>query len=57
VNDAIDWHGLRWLLSFNGIADRRLHGFDADGWRLRHGEPANGLLALLAVALVRDDAS
>jgi hypothetical protein len=41
------WDDLRWFVVFNGIADRWLWGFDADGWRLRHGEPANASLGIL----------
>ncbi len=41
------WEDLRWFVVFNGIADRWLWGFDADGWRLRHGDPANGTLGIL----------
>lgn len=41
------WDDLRWFVVFNGIADAWLWGFDADGWRLRHGDPANGMLGIL----------
>jgi hypothetical protein len=41
------WEDNRWFLAFHGIADAWLWGFDADGWRLRHGDPANGCLAVL----------
>ena len=41
------WDDLRWLVVFNGIADRWLWGFDADGWCLRHGDPAMGTLGIL----------
>jgi hypothetical protein len=41
------WDDLRWFVVFNGIADATLWGFDADGWRLRHGDPANGMLGIL----------
>lgn len=42
-----EWDDLRWFVVFNGIADAWLWGFDADSWRLRHGNPANGTLGLL----------
>jgi hypothetical protein len=42
-----EWDDLRWFVVFNGIADRWLWGFDADGWRLRHGDPACGTLGIL----------
>jgi hypothetical protein len=53
------WDDVRWFVVFNGIADRWLWGFDADGWRLRHGDPALGSLAILpthdgAVATIDD---
>lgn len=41
------WDDLRWLVVFNGIADRWLWGFDADGWRLRYEDPAMGTLGIL----------
>jgi hypothetical protein len=41
------WQDLRWFVVFNGIADAWLWGFDADGWRLRHGDPAMGALGIL----------
>lgn len=44
------WVDLRWFVVFNGIADRWLWGFDADSWRLRHGDPANGTLGVLPTA-------
>src|SRR5690606_14608272 len=42
-----EWDDLRWFVVFNGIADAWLWGFDADDWRLRHGEPALGTLGVL----------
>jgi hypothetical protein len=42
-----EWADLRWFVVFNGIADRWLWGFDAERWRLRHGDPANGTLGIL----------
>lgn len=42
-----EWADLRWFVVFNGIADAWLWGFDADRWRLRHGDPAGGMLAIL----------
>jgi hypothetical protein len=42
-----EWDDLRWFIVFNGIADAWLWGFDADGWRLRHGSPAGGALGIL----------
>lgn len=43
-----DWSKTRWFLTFAGIADAWLWGFDADGrWRLRHDNPAMGSLAIL----------
>ena len=47
VTAGARWEDLRWFVVFNGIADRWLWGFDADGWRLRHGEPAAGTLGML----------
>ena len=44
------WDDLRWFVVFNGIADANLWGFDADGWRLRHGDPAAGMLGILPEA-------
>jgi hypothetical protein len=41
------WADLRWFIVFGGIADAFLWGFDADGWRLRHGNPAHGTLGIL----------
>jgi hypothetical protein len=41
------WDDLRWFIVFNGIADRWLWNFDADGWRLRYEDPANGTLGIL----------
>lgn len=44
------WRNARWYIALNGIADAWLWGFDADGrWRLRHGNPARGTLALLPI--------
>jgi hypothetical protein len=43
------WDDVRWLVVFNGIADAWLWGFDADGWCLRHGDPAMGTLGILPV--------
>ncbi len=43
------WDDLRWLIVFNGIADRWLWSFDADGWRLRYEDPANGTLGVLPI--------
>lgn len=42
-----NWDDLRWFVVFNGIADAWLWGFDADGWQLRHGDPAMGTLGIL----------
>jgi len=33
-----------WAIRVNGIADAELFGFTADGWDLRHGNPAGGSL-------------
>ncbi len=41
------WDDMNWLLVFGGIADAWLSGFDADGWQLRHGNPAMGSLGIL----------
>jgi len=41
------WNDVTWFVVFNGIADRWLWGFDADGWPLRHGDPAMGMLGIL----------
>ena len=30
---------MHWILVFNGIADRWLWGFEADGWRLEYHDP------------------
>jgi hypothetical protein len=38
---------LRWFLVFNGIADRWLGPFEADGWQLIYGDPAYGMLGIL----------
>ncbi len=44
----VDWSRASWLIAFPGIADAYLWGFDVDGtWRLRHGNPAGGTLAIL----------
>jgi hypothetical protein len=40
-------HDLHWFVVFNGIADRWLWGFDADGWRLLYDDPAMGCLGIL----------
>jgi hypothetical protein len=45
--DLGEWDDLRWFVVFNGIADRWLRGFDTDRWRLRHGDPAMGSLAIV----------
>jgi len=42
-----EWDGLTWFVVLAGIADAWLCGFDADGWRLRHGDPAGGTLGIL----------
>lgn len=43
-----DWSRASWFVVFAGIADAYLWGFDVDGrWKLRHGNPANGTLAIL----------
>jgi hypothetical protein len=42
-----EWEDVRWIVVLGGIADMWLWGFDADGWRLRHGNPANGSLGVL----------
>jgi hypothetical protein len=39
--------GPTWILVFNGIADRWLWGFEADGWRLAYSDPAYGALRIL----------
>ena len=36
----------RWAIRVNGIADADLFGFVADGWELRHGNPAMGSLQI-----------
>lgn len=41
------WDDLRWLIVLNGPADRWVWPFAADGWRLCHGSPANGMLGIL----------
>jgi hypothetical protein len=38
---------LRWFLVFNGIADRWLGPFEADGWQLIYRDPAYGMLGIL----------
>lgn len=38
---------MNWLLDFAGITDAWIRGFDADGWQLRHGNPATGMLGIL----------
>lgn len=38
---------LHWFVVFNGIADRWLWGFEADGWQLVYGDPAMGHLGVL----------
>jgi hypothetical protein len=38
---------MHWILVFNGIADRWLWGFDADGWRLEYHDPACGTLGIM----------
>ena len=35
------WGDVSWFVVFNGIADEWLWDFDADGFRLRHGDPAH----------------
>jgi hypothetical protein len=40
---------VNWFVVFNGIADRWLWGFDADGWRLEYNDPALGSLAAMPV--------
>jgi hypothetical protein len=42
------WSSLRWFVVLNGIADAWLWSFDADGWRLRYDNPANGTLGILS---------
>jgi len=43
-----DWSRASWFVVFAGIADAYLWGFDVDRrWRLRHGNPARGSLAIL----------
>lgn len=41
------WSLADWRIVFGGIADIGLWSFDADGWCLRHGNPAMGSLAIL----------
>lgn len=53
------WDDLRWFVVFNGIADKWLWGFEADGWELWCGNPAHGSLALMppegkSVATIED---
>ncbi len=44
----VDWSRASWFIAFPGIADAYLWGFDVDGtWRLDHGDPARGTLAIL----------
>jgi hypothetical protein len=38
---------VRWFLVFNGIADRWLGPFEADGWQLIYRDPACGMLGIL----------
>lgn len=42
----VDWKRCRWFITFSGIADAYLWDFDADGWCLRHGDPAMGRLGI-----------
>lgn len=43
-----DWSRAHWFVTFPGLADAWLWGFDVDGrWRLRHGNPAMSSLAIL----------
>lgn len=45
---AVDWTRASWFIAFPGIADAFLWGFDVDStWRLDHGNPAGGTLAIL----------
>ncbi len=41
------WADMTWLLVLAGIVDAYLWWFDADGWRLAHGDPAGGTLGVL----------
>jgi hypothetical protein len=44
----VDWSRADWFVELAGIADAWLWPFDIDGrWRLRHGDPAMGSLAVL----------
>lgn len=45
----VDWKKCHWFIVFNGIADAWLWGFDADGWRLRHRDPAMGRLGIFPI--------
>lgn len=47
VRNMGPWENVRWRVVLNGIADAWLWGFDADGWRLRPGDPARGMLGIL----------
>jgi hypothetical protein len=38
---------MHWIVVFNGIADRWLWGFEADGWRLECHDPACGTLGIM----------
>jgi len=42
-----EFANLHWFVAFNGIADRYLWGFEADGWRLHYGDPAGGMLGIM----------
>ena len=42
-----EWDDLGWFIVLNGIADAWLWGFDGIGARLRHGNPACGMLGVL----------
>jgi hypothetical protein len=44
------WADVTWFLVLNGISDAWLWWFDADGWKLGHGDPAGGALGILPMS-------